>query len=146
MTCTSQLRARVLALRASRVLLAILFVSGGLSNLLAYSSFARGLADLGIPMSHVLAAPAIATDLVGGVLLVLGFRLRLLAPYMALYTILTGFVAHPFWAFNDPNMQAAMAIQFWKNVAIAGGFLALFAASTTPAHEESDWRTEAVRR
>lgn len=146
MTHKSERRLTALALIVSRVLLAILFISGGLSNLRAYGAFAGGLATLGVPMPHFLAVPAIATDLIGGLFLLLGIRLRFLAPYMAVYTIFTGVVAHPFWSFGDPIMRTAMAVQFWKNVAIAGGFLALFAAGTVQADEEADWKTGIVRR
>ena len=41
------------------------------------------------------------------------------------YTLLTAFVGHPFWTFDDPRLRQDMVFHFWKNLAIAGGLLAI---------------------
>ncbi|MDR6413162.1 UNVERIFIED_ORG: putative oxidoreductase [Burkholderia sp. 1595] len=119
-------RLDTLVLPAARVLLSVPFICGGVKNLLAYSGFVGYLAAQGMPMPGILAAPSIATDLLGGLLLVLGIRLRLVAPYLALYTIFTAFVGHPFWLLDDPGSRGEMTFQFWKNLSIAGGLLGIF--------------------
>ncbi|MFJ1210249.1 DoxX family protein [Burkholderia pyrrocinia] len=113
-------------LLAARICLSVLFLSGGVKKLFAYGAFAGYLSTKGIPFPAAMAAPAVATELLGGVLLALGIRMRVIAPCLALYTLFTAFTGHPFWTFGDPKLRADMTIQFWKNVAIAGGFLALF--------------------
>jgi putative oxidoreductase len=110
---------------AARVLLSVPFVCGGIKNLLAYEGFVGYLTSRGMPMPAVLAAPSIATDLLGGLLLISGIRLRLLAPYLAAYTIFTAFVGHPFWLLDDPVSRGEMTFQFWKNLSIAGGLLGI---------------------
>lgn len=115
-------------LLVARICLSVLFLTGGIKKLLTYGAFVGYLTSKGIPFPGVMALPAIATELVGGVLLVLGVRIRILAPYLGLYTLFTAFSGHPFWTFDDPKMRAEMTIQFWKNIAIVGGFLTLYAS------------------
>ena len=114
---------------AARVLLSVPFICGGIMNLLGYGGFVGYLASRGMPIPAVLAAPSIATDLLGGLLLIFGVRLRLLAPYLAIYTVFTAFVGHPFWLLNDPVSRGEMTFQFWKNLSIAGGLLGIAFAS-----------------
>lgn len=118
-----------LALIAARVLLSVPFIFGGIHNLFAYSGFAGYLASRGMPIPTVLAAPSVIADLVGGLMLVFGIRLRVLAPCLALYTIFTAFVGHPFWTFDEPMVREDMTLHFWKNMAIAGGLLGMFVVS-----------------
>ena len=44
---------------------------------------------------------------------------------MAFYTVATAMVGHNFWDATDAAVQHDMVIHFWKNIAIAGGFLLL---------------------
>lgn len=120
---TSDRRFDRLVLFAARVLLSVPFICGGIKNLLAYGGFVGYLASRGMPTPAVLAAPSIATDLLGGLLLVFGIRLTLVAPYLAVYTVFTAFVGHPFWLLDDPVSRGEMTFQFWKNLSIAGGLL-----------------------
>ncbi|SAL62993.1 DoxD-like family protein [Caballeronia arvi] len=123
MHATSERSLEGVLLAAARMLLSVPFICGGIQNLLSYGGFVGYLASKGMPIPSVLAAPSIATDLIGGLLLVFGFRLRLVAPYLALYTLFTAFVGHPFWLLDDPMSRGEMTFQFWKNLSIAGGLL-----------------------
>lgn len=118
------------SLPAARVLLSIPFIFGGIHNLFAYSIFVDYLASRGIPIPNILAAPSIASDLVGGLLLVLGIRLRILVPFLMIYIVFMAFVGHPFWLFEDPKLREDMVFHFWKNIAIAGGLLAVSVSNT----------------
>ena len=59
-------------------------------------------------------------------LLIVGYKVKPLALLMAVYTIATAMIGHNFWDATNPAVQHEMVIHFWKNVAIAGGFLLLF--------------------
>lgn len=58
-------------------------------------------------------------ELLGGLAILVGFKTRIVAWVLAIFTVATGLVAHTGWA---DQMQM---IQFLKNLAIAGGFLVL---------------------
>lgn len=75
----------------------------------------------------MVAAPiATAVEIVGGMLLIVGFLTRPLGPAMAAFTLLSGILGHDFWNAADPVMRHVELIQFFENICIAGGFLLLF--------------------
>jgi putative oxidoreductase len=70
-------------------------------------------------LSAVLLWPAAALELGGGVMLLLGLRTRQLCFVLACWCLLTAAIFHT--AFADQNQL----IHFFKNMTMAGGFLAL---------------------
>ena len=64
---------------------------------------------------------AVVVELGGGLAILLGWRTRWVALGMAAYCLATAVIAH--WHPNDGGQM----INFWKNVAMAGGFLQLVA-------------------
>jgi putative oxidoreductase len=110
----------------ARIALAILFLWGGVMKLLGFGAFVAYLQSKGVPFVQVGAPISVAIEVLGGLFLVLGYKIRALGIVMAIYTIATAVLGHDFWNVTDPNLQHDMVIHFWKNVAIAGGFLLLF--------------------
>lgn len=109
----------------ARLALSVLFLWAGVMKLLGYSAFVGYLQTKGVPFVPVAAAVATAIEVLGGIMLVVGFLVRPLALLMAAYTIATAILGHDFWNVADAALQHDMVIHFWKNVAIAGGFLLL---------------------
>ncbi len=105
-----------------RLLLALLFVSSGISKLLDPAGTESSIAAVGLP--NGLAIPVGIFELVAGLALVLGIATRLFAILLAAFCLLTAFFFHN--NFADP-VQAA---QLLKNVAIAGGLLCLCGLSS----------------
>lgn len=65
---------------------------------------------------------AIFLLLIGGLMLLLGYRSSFGAFLLLLYWLPVTFIAHSFW--NDtPDMQRIQSIMFMKNIAITGGVL-----------------------
>jgi putative oxidoreductase len=110
----------------ARIALAILFLWSGVMKLLGFGAFVGYLQSKGVPFVQIGAPVAVAIEALGGLFLVLGYKIRGLAILMAIYSIVTAVLGHDFWNVTDPNLQHDMVIHFWKNVAIAGGFLLLF--------------------
>ena len=102
-----------------RLLLAALFLSDGWTIVNNYAATADYLAQSGMP--PVMLAPALALQLGGGLLVAIGWQARLAALGLALFCISTALIFHT--RFGDPGE----AIHFWKDLAIAGGFLILLA-------------------
>lgn len=64
--------------------------------------------------------------IVGGVLLLIGYRVKLGALLLLLYWLPVTFIVHSFW--NDPrDIQRIQSIYFMKNLGIAGALLLLIA-------------------
>ena len=102
-----------------RLLLAALFLSDGWSVINNYSAAADYLAQFGVP--PLLLVPALILQVGGGLLVAVGWNTRLAALALSLFCISTALIFHN--QFGDSNE----AIQFWKDLAIAGGFLVLAA-------------------
>jgi putative oxidoreductase len=115
---TSNLNAAVLVL--ARLLLAAIFVQSGFDKLMTYAGTAAYFGKLGIP--PVLTPLVILTELGGGLLVLIGWQTRWAALALAGFCIVSALIAH-----LDFSNQMQM-INFMKNLAMAGGFLALFAA------------------
>ncbi|TDN63738.1 DoxX family protein [Paraburkholderia sp. BL10I2N1] len=109
----------------ARIALAVLFLWGGVMKLLGYAGFVGYLHSKGVPFVQVAAPIAVAVETLGGVFLVLGFKIRPLGLIMAVYTVATAVLGHDFWNIADAAVQHDMLIHFWKNIGIAGGFLLL---------------------
>ena len=102
-----------------RALLAALFIEDGWTVIHNYASTADYIAQHGVPAA--LLPLALVTQLGGGVLVILGLWTRLAALAIGLFCLSTAFLFHAFSA--DFNEQ----IQFWKDMALAGGFFVLVA-------------------
>ena len=109
-----------------RILLALIFITSGFSKIGGFDGTVGYIASKGLPMPAVLAALTILVELGGGLAIALGFMTRWAALALALFTLLAAVIFHTYWAV--PADQVMMQqINFWKNVSIAGGFLALAA-------------------
>jgi putative oxidoreductase len=110
----------------ARVLLSLLFIMSGFSKIGGFAGTAGYIASKGLPLPEVGAAIAIAVELFGGLLVLVGFKTRWTALAIALFTLAAGVFFHAFWQ-QPPAQQMADYINFWKNVSIAGGFLMIYA-------------------
>ena len=125
------------ALLAGRILLALLFLVAGYRKLMAVAGSAGYFAKLGFPMPEVMVWVAIAIELGGAILLIVGWKTRWVAWLLALFTVIAAFAAHRFWEV-DAAQYANQMNHFLKNIAIVGGFIIL--AATGPGALSVDGR------
>jgi putative oxidoreductase len=104
---------------AGRILIAAIFVLSGFTKIGGYAGTQGYMEAMGVP--GALLPLVIVTELGGGLLIALGLWTRLAAFALAGFTLLSALLFHR--NFGD---QVQM-IMFLKNLAIAGGFLFLFA-------------------
>ena len=116
---------------AGRVLLALIFVISGYNKLVGFDGTVGYIASKGLPLPQLAAAAAIAIELVGGVLLVIGWQTRWAATASFLFMIPTTLIFHAFWAAPAANLQME-TIQFMKNLCIMGGMLYVMAFGAGP--------------
>jgi putative oxidoreductase len=106
---------------AGRVLLSAIFLLSGFSKISAPAATLAYISSVGLPFAHLGLAIAIVVELVGGAALVLGYRTRLVAGVLALFTVATALAFHSNLA--DQNQF----FHFFKNIAMAGGLLQVVA-------------------
>jgi putative oxidoreductase len=116
-----------LALLLARITMAALFIPGGLRKLTDLASFTATLQKQGVPYADVLAPIGAGVEFLGGIAVLIGFQTRLAALLLILFTIIATAIAHRFWEFEGSARQMQQG-QFFKNLAIIGGFLALCVA------------------
>lgn len=101
-----------------RILLALIFIRSGWGKIGGYEGAMQYMAAAGLP--GLLLPLVIALELGGGLLVLIGWQTRLAALALAAFTLATAFLFH--LKTGDANQM----VHFWKNIAIAGGFLVLF--------------------
>jgi putative oxidoreductase len=80
----------------------------------------------GILAPVVIAYLVAAIDLFGGLFVLVGYKVRWASVVLLIFVILTLFVAHNFWVMEGAS-RTANQVNFYKNLAIMGGLLLLFA-------------------
>jgi putative oxidoreductase len=118
-------RARDEAILVARILLIALFLVFGWGKLTDYSGTAGYMARAGAPLPSVAALVAIVVEVPVALAVALGVWTRPLTLLLALYTLGTALIGHPFWTMEGAA-RYANAINFYKNVSIIGGFLLLY--------------------
>ncbi|MGV3456230.1 DoxX family protein [Sphingomonas sp.] len=105
----------------ARIAIAAIFLLSGLSKLTAPAGTIGYIASAGLPLPEVGYAIALLVEIVGGLLLVVGYRTRIVAAALALFTVAAAIFFHN--SLGDQNEF----IHFFKNLAIAGGLLQVVA-------------------
>ena len=109
-----------------RILIAYLFIPAGIGKLMGFGGTVGYITSVGLPLPEVGAAIAIIVELGLGIVLLLGFKTRWTAIVMAIFSVVTALFFHKYWSAPDA-MKMMQQINFNKNIAIAGGLLAIAA-------------------
>jgi len=109
-----------------RILIAYLFVPAGLGKIIGFAGAVGYVASAGLPLPQLGALVAIVVEVGFGVALLVGYKTRWIAIVMAMYAVVAALFFHKFWAVPEAQ-HMMMKINFDKNIAIAGGLLALAA-------------------
>ncbi len=113
------------AIAIGRIALALLFLWSAYGKLTDIAGTVAYMNAYHMPMAGVLVWPAALVELVGGVMLLAGWKARWAALVLAALTVVSAAIFHNFWAV--PADEALnQSIHFMKNVAIAGGLLQVF--------------------
>lgn len=112
-----------------RVLIALLFIPAGFGKLTGFAGTVGYIASAGLPLPQLGAALAIIVELGFGILFLVGFKSRLTAIVLAVFTVAAAVFFHNYWAMPVEKAYVNQ-LMFFKNIAIAGGllFVAAFGA------------------
>ncbi|MDZ4740183.1 MAG: DoxX family protein [Alphaproteobacteria bacterium] len=108
-----------------RVMIAAIFILAGFEKLQHWNASALSMAQHGMSMIGPSLALAIVVEIGAGIALIIGFRARLMALALFMFTLVVSFVMHDFWAIGDAELARVEMQLFAKNMAIAGGLLML---------------------
>ena len=110
----------------ARLLLALMFLLAGLSKFGGLEGTAAYIASAGLPLAQLLAFATAALEVVGAVMLIVGWQARWAALALAAFTLLATLLFHNYWAL-PADQQMTQQLMFLKNIAVVGGLLRVFA-------------------
>src|ERR671937_790188 len=116
-----------LVLLIGRVVFSFFFIYSGFNHLTKLSMYAQYAGASGVPSPTVLTAMSGVMLLAGGLAILLGVQVRWGALLIAIFLVTAAFTVHKFWGITDPAMASNQAAHFWKNIALTGACLMLFA-------------------
>ena len=102
-----------------RLFLSMIFIFSGFTELTGYAATQGYMESMGVP--GMLLPLVIAVELFGGLAILFGFKARFVAILLVGFNIISALLFHQFWI-DESQMN-----QFMKNIAMAGGFLMIFA-------------------
>ena len=115
---------RDIFLLGARLGLGAIFLMSGWNKLFDLAKVAASFPARGLPAELGYVAPFV--ECFGGLFLIIGLATRYSALVMLAFTVVATFSSHRYWTFTDPAVYAQQSSNFWKNIAIMGGMLALF--------------------
>ena len=101
-----------------RIFLSALFLIEGINKIFNYEGTIQYMESFGV--SEYLAIPAIILEILFPLLLIIGYQTKIAALVMMIFTIVVAIIFHTNF---DDQMQF---ITFFKDIAIAGGFIIIF--------------------
>ena len=101
----------------ARILISTLFLLNGIFKISNYEGTVGWMESFGLP--GILIIPAIILEIIGPILIIIGYQTRIAAASLSLFCVATAIIFH-----NDFSDQMQLTA-FFKNIALAGGFLFL---------------------
>jgi putative oxidoreductase len=105
-----------------RILLALIFLSSGIHKIGGFEGTLGYMASRGMPAPQLFLIGAIVLEIAGSLSVILGYKARLGAAALILFTVPTMFIFHNFWTY-PPDQAQMQFIMFMKNLSIVGGLL-----------------------
>ena len=110
-------------LTAGRVLLASLFVLGGINKVLNYAPTQESMIQAGLTPAEILLPLTILLEFGGGLMVMWGRFLAVPAALaLAVFTLATNYFFHDFWTMSPPESTVELSL-FFKNISVVGGLL-----------------------
>lgn len=111
------------ALVAGRILFSLIFILSSFGHFKAETiGFA---ASKGVPLASVLVPLSGIIELIAGVAIMIGYRVRIAAWLLIVFMVPVTLTFHQFWTVTDPMAFQLEFAMFLKNVSIMGGALIL---------------------
>jgi putative oxidoreductase len=114
-----------------RILLGLIFVLAGISKLGAIATTSAHMASHGIPYANDLVWGAVALELGGGILLIVGLFARVMAALYFFYVLALAILFHAYWTMTGAAAHAQHG-DFFQHLAIMGGMLYVVAFGAGP--------------
>ena len=102
---------------AARICLCLIFINSGIGKIFGFASTAEMMANSGLPIANILLIFTIAFQLLGGLSLLLGYKVKIGSILLILFLIPATLV------FHNPLADPGEMNSFFKNIGLIGGLL-----------------------
>jgi putative oxidoreductase len=110
-----------------RIFLSVIFLWDAVDYLWFYKSNRLAMVNYGITWyTDFWLLGAIVFLVVGGLMVLFGYRVSIGATLLLLYWLPANFIINDFWAHDFPERRE-ISLLFWRNIAIGGGLMMLLA-------------------
>lgn len=109
---------------AARICLCIIFIKSGIGKILGFAGTASMMAGQGLPIPEVLLFFTVAFQLLGGLSLLFGYKVKIGAILLILFLIPATLV------FHNPIIDPSEVNSFLKNIGLIGGLLMVIYAGS----------------
>ncbi|MDA0818925.1 MAG: DoxX family protein [Proteobacteria bacterium] len=127
-----------LSITIGRVLLGLYFLMPGLMKIAGPAETIAHMESHAIPFAAPLMWFSASTNILGGLALIAGRHVRLVAYGFVVYVLLVNFMLHDFWTMG-PDMVERETQNFFKNLGILAGLLVLAGTATVRPLSIVDW-------
>jgi len=117
----------------ARLCLAAVFLFSGFDKARHWGDGVREVAGLGLPLPPVFTALTIATQLLGGLMIVFNVGAWIGAGLLAAFTVIATVLGHRFWLSHGARAKRELTTSL-EHLAIVGGLLLLAAQSLGAFH------------
>ena len=111
-------------LAVGRIALVALFLNSAYGHVTGLAGFTSYLASKGVPQASIMAPLATLAEVVGALMVIVGFKTRYAAAMLIVFTAVALYLAHDFWNMTGPT-RMQNTFHAWKNLSIIGGLLML---------------------
>jgi putative oxidoreductase len=117
-----------------RIVVGLYFLAGGMSKILGPIPVEEvaHMTTAGIPAAEYMFVLAGACEAIGGLCMIIGLHVRLVALLLAGFCVLVSVTLHAFWAEPAGHEKFVQMIMFLKNMATMGGLLAFVGFGAGP--------------
>lgn len=110
-----------------RMMLSSMFLVAGICKLMHFDMTLAAMILVGLPYANILLVAVIVIELLGGLMIFVGYKARFAAMILFFFLIPVTIFYHDFWLWQGDATVMSMYIVL-KNMAIAGGMLYIMAS------------------
>jgi putative oxidoreductase len=122
-----------------RILLALIFLRGGINKIGALDGTVAMMASHGVPFANLLVFGAIIVELGAGLMLVLGCQARLAGLILFVYTLTLALIFHAYWTM-PAAARGVEAAAFFGHLSMMGGMLYVAAFGAGALSVDEGWQ------
>ncbi|MSQ73209.1 MAG: DoxX family protein [Betaproteobacteria bacterium] len=109
-------------LLVSRLLVGSFYILAGVRKILAYTFYVGYMTKTGgMPIAEVFLPLTILLEIGGGLMIIFGWKFRIAAWALLLFTLVATFIFHQYWTF-EAALYGNQLNHFFKNMSILAGF------------------------